>query len=81
MNKKTWDTIRARSKITLKEDTAFKGLCKEDKPTILKRGTYYISGFWANMCGLSDTLEKARENINDYGIFSIDLKKFEEVED
>lgn len=48
-----WDKIRSGSKITLKEDMTLKGMNGE--PRKLKAGNYFITGFWADICGLNQS--------------------------
>ena len=55
-----WGNIFRLSKITLKEDYPYIGF---NGKAILKKGTYFISGFWCDAMGLCETLEEAR-NIN-----------------
>ncbi len=78
---KRWDKIRAGSKITLSKDTYFKGLCKGEKDTLIKKGTYFINGFWANAVGIGLNKQDVYDSNNKYGIYSIQLKKFNEVEE
>lgn len=49
-----WNEIRRGSKIELTKDFRFYGLNENEvgKKT-MKKGFYYIVGFWADACGLS----------------------------
>jgi len=76
--KMEWNEIHRLSKITLCGDTNFHEL-EGNHIQIIPKGKYYISGFWANACGLSKTLEGARLQINDYLIYSKQLTAFNEV--
>ena len=53
-----WDKIHRLSKIIVKKDYEYIGLGGK---STLKVGTYFITGFWADAVGLSDTLNGARE--------------------
>jgi len=43
----------------------------------LRPGIYFISGFWANVVGLTETLEDARTMNNKWCIASSELSKFD----
>lgn len=68
-----WNKVYRGSKITLKKDKQFNGI--NGKQT-LKAGNYYITGFWANICGLNT---KNPNGENEFIIPSIQLKKFENI--
>ena len=70
----SWQEVRKGSKITLRKDRTLNGMNAE--PRILKAGTYYINGFWADICGLSF---KKPNGTNDVCILSTELPAFEEV--
>lgn len=46
-----WNEIRRDSKVTLKKDVTLRSFNGELRN--VKAGNYYITGFWADMCGLS----------------------------
>ena len=71
---KTWDTICQGSKITLSDDKILKSF--NDEVREVKKGTYYITGFWADMVGLS---QKSSRDLNDLCIKSTELTAFNEV--
>lgn len=71
--KKDWNKIYRLSKVTLKED--LKTCCMAGE-VILKAGTYFISGFWADAMGLTKTLKDARDLNNKWLIPSRDLENF-----
>lgn len=80
-----WDKIHTNSKIFLDKDTEFKTLGIEInngindvvyEKIILKKGYYFISGFWANMMGLSTDRTKAQNSGSDFLIVSESLKEF-----
>lgn len=72
MKTRKWDEIRKGSIIILDNDTEFNGF---DGKQILCCGKYYITGFWANACGLS----KAQGKEVDYLIPAIELQNFRGV--
>ena len=59
-----WANIHRLTKITIKEDYNYFGL--EGTKQTLKKGVYYICGFWCDAMGLSDTLQGARDINNKY---------------
>ena len=71
--KNNWNQIHRLSKVTLKEDLVYTGF---EGKTILKKGVYFISGFWANAMGLSDSLKSARKINNKWVLPSVCLKEF-----
>lgn len=66
-----WDKIRSGSKIKLLEDKTLKGMNGE--PRALKAGSYFITGFWGDMCGLNQTNPNG---LNEVCIFSPELSNF-----
>lgn len=72
--KDNWNKIRSGSKIYLKRDMILKSFNKETEK--LKKGYYYISGFWVDICGLSTTRENCYKTFNEFYINSIELRKF-----
>ena len=71
MKKVQWDKIRYKTKITLKKDMVLKGF--NDEMANIKTGVYFITGFHADMCGLSTI---GPNNSNDVCIQSTELKYF-----
>lgn len=69
-----YDEITAGSKITLAKTSLFKGM--NDEIRTVKKGTWYITGFWADIVGLS----KIRYGSNEVCIKSVELRAFNEVE-
>lgn len=70
-----WDNIPRLTKITLTQD--LQTMTFNNKQITLKPRTYYISGFWANVMGLSDTFNDAQILKNKWVIPSEHLKHFE----
>lgn len=77
MVQEKWNEIKARSKIVLERDMKMMGF--NDEWRDLKAGTYYINGFWLDMCGLATTLEKNRQCDNDVCIKSTELVHFKDI--
>ena len=73
---KTWYKIPRGSKITLEKDRNFNGF---DGIFTLKAGQYYIVGFWANACGLTQNKDDIKAGMCNIHIPSISLRKFKEV--
>lgn len=69
-----WYKIHRHSKITLQNHTVFATL--GNTTALIRKGTYYITGFFANVCGLASTLEKAQQGVNEHVIISSALKLF-----
>ncbi len=72
---KKWNEIRQFSKVTLPETKNLKSFNGELKK--IEAGTYYITGFWVDMCGLST---KKGDQLNDICIQSKELRAFNEVQ-
>ena len=72
MKEQKWDEIKKGSKIILENNTVFDSF---DTQFVLKSGSYYITGFWANACGLS----KDNAGINEYIIPSFELTYFKDI--
>ncbi len=73
---KKWNEISKLSKITLLKNNKFNGF---NGPFTLKKGNYYITGFWANACGLSLTRKDALRGASQVFIPAGQLKKFENI--
>jgi len=71
---KRWDKIFRGSKVIVKKDYSYTGF--QGVPRVLKAGTYYINGFWADACGLRTT---AKDGLNEQVIPSASLQFFYEV--
>ena len=61
-----WDEVRKGSTVILLEDKEFPSF--GGTKDLIKAGTYYVCGFWANVVGLS----KTKDSLNDF-VFSADL--------
>ena len=76
---KTWQTIRAGSKIVLEKDTEFTSPVSGTISN-LKKGTYYIAGFWANACGVnSNRGEYMGNGTAEWFIFPEELTQFKDI--
>lgn len=73
----SWKKIPRGSKITLSQDSTLKSFNGELRQ--IPKGTYYITGFWVDICGLATSQQKARQQSNDYCIQSQELSAFNEV--
>ena len=69
-----WGCTHRLTKIYIKEDYLYFGL--DQKESIIKAGFYFITGFWGDAMGLSDTLQGARETDNKWVIPSRALMFF-----
>lgn len=74
-NTKKWNEIHRDSKIVLSNDKVLKSFNGE--PREVKAGTYYITGFWVDMCGLSTV--KPYINGNEVCIQSRELVAFDGI--
>jgi len=70
-----WYEAPQGKKITLPADTTLKGMNGE--PRELTAGTYYITGFWGDLCGLNRTNPNGE---NEVCIQSRELTTFNEIE-
>jgi len=71
---KNWDITHIYTKVFLANDTEFESFKGK---IIIKSGFYFISGFWANVVGLSTTHKNALETKTEYHIKSVNLKIFQ----
>ena len=72
-----WNEIRRGSKIHLSNPTIFETL--GDSAKLLQPGYYYITGFWANACGLSTNQKDVDAVNNEVCIASAMLIKFDNI--
>lgn len=72
-----WNEIRRGSKIHLSNPTIFETL--GDPAKLLQPGYYYITGFWANACGLSTNQKDVDAVNNEVCIASAMLIKFDNI--
>jgi len=86
-----WNTIRYKSRIHLPQDTEFTTLDPDPnnqvirngqkycgvKKITLKKGYYYIVGFWADLVGLTTKQEHLKDTISEFHIGSKRLEVFE----
>ena len=71
---KNWDITHIYTKVFLVNDTEFESFKGK---IIIKSGYYFISGFWADVVGLSLTHKNALETKTEYHIKSVNLKNFQ----
>ena len=86
----SWDKVRYKTRIFLQEDTELttfeddkskfikdgKSIRVPYKKIIIKKGNYYIVGFWANMMGLTQNRENLTIGKTDLYIQGNELKLF-----
>ena len=73
-----WNEITSGSEITLRDDKKFPTLSSPDG-LLIKSGKYFIIGFWANLCGLSQDKADIQAGCCDIHIPSIMLTEFENI--
>jgi hypothetical protein len=72
---RTWKTIPRGSKIHLSVGQMFKAFPPKNEQFI-PSSDYYITGFWANVCGLG---KKSAHEENDFMILSSALPAFDNI--
>ena len=86
-----WNTIRYKSRIHLPQDTEFETFDDDPKSQVIKnghkycgvkkitvkKGYYYIVGFWANVVGLTTNREHLKTTKTEFYLASKRLEVFE----
>lgn len=67
----SWKTVPRGTKIEMPETMILKSF--NDEVRTVKKGYYYITGFWVDICGLS---KKSGDQLNDICIKSTELTNF-----
>lgn len=70
-----WYNVKRLSKVILNKEFTFKDMDNQNKTIPI--GSYYINGFWGDVCGIS----LKQNTLNDYLIPSRALIYFENIED
>lgn len=73
-----WYEVKQFSRIIL--DKVFRYYDISGNPVDLLPGIYYITGFWADVCGLAKTKEDAKKIRNDFVIPAKSLVFFNGIE-
>ena len=75
---KKWDEITRGSEVTLKEAKKFPTLGSPEG-LMIEAGKYFIIGFWANLCGLSQNKADIQAGCCDIHIPAKMLMEFENI--